>query len=362
MKTLFILGGLSVGGAEKTVHALAHHRLDQGDEVVVAALSGTEVSSYLPYHKGITIRSIEDGKSIESGGLVRLWKRIQFIRRLVREVNPDIIVSFLTKVNIAAILSTIGSKVPLVISERNNPVQQKNSAWTPIFVRILYPLASCIVMQTANASQILSKKARSRSVIIPNAASGIAVAEKLDRPKARIVAAGRLVEQKGFDLLIEAFSLIASRVPDASLVIYGEGRDANSLQQLIENHKMTKRIKLAGLSAKPHSWVEDGEIFVLSSRFEGFPNVLLEALSAGLAVVSFDCDWGPADILENGQDGLLIGPGDVEGLASAMERLLVDKELRHKLSNNGRLKSKKFSTEQVFSLWDDTLKNAALTR
>jgi glycosyltransferase involved in cell wall biosynthesis len=362
MKILFVLGGLSAGGTEKTVHMLAHHRQLEGDKVFVAALSGTPNSSYLKYSPDISVLCPSGYENANQRRPMRLFRRITFIRQLIKETKPDLIVSFLSKVNIAAIISSLGLNIPIIISERNNPLEQNKSFLVPSLMRILYPLADCIVMQTGESCALLSPKARKKSLVIPNAVKPYRTTKPNGAGGNRIVAAGRLTHQKGFDLLIDAFAVVASSIPDASLVIYGAGKDQEDLQKQIERLNLANRAKLAGLSDQPQSWVSAGDIFVLPSRFEGFPNVLLEALSAGLPVIAFDCAWGPADILEDGKDGLLVKAGDTTGLAQAIERVIKDKDLRQHLAEEGSLKSRKFSVESVFKRWDEVFSKAKTIR
>ncbi|TGV62805.1 glycosyltransferase, partial [Mesorhizobium sp. M2D.F.Ca.ET.160.01.1.1] len=111
----------------------------------------------------------------------------------------------------------------------------------------------------------------------------------------RFVAVGRLEKQKGFDLLLEAFSRVARQLPMVTLVIFGEGPERAALEQQARGLGIADRVRMPGVTNSPVGWLSVGDIFVLSSRFEGFPNVLLEALMAGMATVAFDCPWGPAD-------------------------------------------------------------------
>jgi glycosyltransferase involved in cell wall biosynthesis len=142
---------------------------------------------------------------------------------------------------------------------------------------------------------------------------------------------GRLVPQKGFDLLIPAFAASAHRFPQWELVIVGDGPARAGLQAQIAAFGLTDRVFLPGRAGNIGAWYERAHAYVLPSRFEGMPNVLLEAMSHGLPVISFDCETGPGEIIRHGVDGLLVPPQDIKALAEAMAMLMGDDELRQQL-------------------------------
>ena len=170
---------------------------------------------------------------------------------------------------------------------------------------------------------------------------------------------GRLAQQKGFDLLIEAFSRIANRHPQWSVKILGEGPARASLKRLIAEKGLSGRVVLAGWEPDPVSVLKQSDLFVLSSRFEGFPNALLEAMACGLPSISFDCPSGPAEIIRDTIDGLLVPAEDVEALASTMDRVLGDESLRQRLSAEAVHVVDRFSVEQYFANWDAVLRREA---
>jgi glycosyltransferase involved in cell wall biosynthesis len=171
-----------------------------------------------------------------------------------------------------------------------------------------------------------------------------------------IVAMGRLVRQKGFDLLIEAFSRIADRHPQWSVKILGEGPARASLKKLIVEKGLDGRVLLAGWEPDPVFVLKQSDLFVLSSRFEGFPNALLEAMACGLPSISFDCPSGPAEIIRDTIDGLLVPAEDVGTLASTIDRVLGDESLRQRLSAEAVCVVDRFSAERYFANWDAVLR------
>lgn len=169
---------------------------------------------------------------------------------------------------------------------------------------------------------------------------------------------GRLDRQKGFDLLIEAFSRIAAKHPDWSVHILGDGSERAALEALIESKHLAGRVVLRGWVDDPVAELRAAELFVLSSRFEGFPNALLEAMACGLPAVACDCPGGPAEIIRAGTDGLLVPPEDTAALAAALEQLMSDDELRARLAGRASEVKRRFSVERFFEQWEAVLRGA----
>lgn len=355
MRIVFVLSGLGAGGAEKVVNLLAHHRRAQGDIVHVIATNSENPLSYFPYDQSIQVEAI--GRVQTDSNIKATFDKLFRLRRRLREISPDLVVSFLTKVNVLAGLATVGLGTTTIMSERNNfKLQNINPFWRSIMPFTAHR-AAALVMQTNSARSLLPKRLRSRSVVIPNPVTLPGIPARAPGSGARFVAVGRLDKQKGFDLLLEAFSEVAKQVAHATLVIFGEGSERSLLEQQARELGIADRVRMPGVTASPGDWLAAGDIFVLSSRFEGFPNVLLEALMAGLATVAFDCPWGPAEILD-GDVGLLVPASDVGHLTEALVRVATDRTLREKLAASGPRAAARYARPAVFAQWDDVIANA----
>ena len=196
---------------------------------------------------------------------------------------------------------------------------------------------------------------KNKIIKVPNAIPNLRSFEEMERNK-DIIAAGRLVPQKGFDLLIEAAPKILQKHPDWKIKIFGKGRDEKYLKDLINEHGLQGKVLLMGPSKEIEKEMAQGGIYVLSSRYEGFGMVIVEAMQMGLPVVSFDCPEGPREIIKDGYDGILVTNGDLDGLASSINMLIENPKLREELAENAKCRVKRFNMANIGSIWNECLR------
>lgn len=363
MRIAIVQAGLGAGGAERVVMLLAADRLARGDEVHLLAFVEPGTASYFPPPRGLLVHELglppqPSGKIAAGLGSAR---RLLRLRRALRGIGPDLVLSFLGKINVLTLLSTRGLGVPVIVSERNNPaLERRHWLWRPLGM-LLSNTADGLVMQTEAIRRSLPAGARRRSVVIPNPCPPAPMPGLPARSK-RVVAVGRLVEQKGFDLLIRAFATVAGKHPGWTLTIYGEGPERRSLRLLAEHQGIAREVELAGVTDRPGAWIAGAALFVLSSRFEGFPNVLIEALAAGLPTIACDCPFGPSDIMAGGTSGLLVPPDDERALADALDRMMGDGELRARFAAAAPAAVVPFAPARVMAAWDEVLTRASARR
>ena len=166
-----------------------------------------------------------------------------------------------------------------------------------------------------------------------------------------IVAAGRLVDQKGFDLLIKSFSLIKDEFPDWKVKIYGQGKEYVNLEFLIQENELYNQVHLMGPSRTMNQDLSKASIYALTSRYEGFGMVIAEAMAVGLPVVSFNCPEGPEEIISHGEDGYLVSAEDINEFSMYLKKLMNDQDLRTKLGNNAKINVKRYSTSSIGQEW-----------
>ncbi len=285
------------------------------------------------------------------------FRRVTGLRHAIKRSEPDLVISFLGKINMLTVMATRGMGVAVIVSERNNPARQAFRPEWRFLRTYLYGRADRVVTPSQGVLDFFSERIRSRGVVIPNPVDLPDEQQPRSPGPPTIIAVGRLAEQKGFDLLLNAFAKIADDFPDWTLRIRGEGDLKERLETLRDDLGLQGRAVFPGLTEKPGQWVEEGELFVLSSRYEGFGNVLTEAMVAGLPIVSFDCPWGPSEILTHEEDGLLVKPEDTEALAASLARVMQDAKLRNSLGAKAQRNVRRFERSLILKQWDDMVED-----
>lgn len=363
MRISLIISALSAGGAERVIVTLANCWAARGRRVTLITFEPPGTTPYYEIDPRVALCQL----GIASVGSP-LWRairqnlrRIRALRHALRAADPDLAISFLAKINVLTVLASRGLAFPVVVSERNNPKRQRfRGIWSWLRQR-LYRRAYCVVTPSRGVLESFSGDIRERGRVIPNPVD-LGSAASVRRGGTRLVAVGRLVHQKGFDLLLQAFARIAPLHPQWTLTIWGEGDQRPALEASIADLGLAGRVRLPGVTERPGQWVEAADVFVLSSRYESFGNVITEAMAAGLPVVAFDCPWGPGDIVRDGEDGLLVTPEDVDALAAAMRRLIVDADLRERLGAAAGRNVRRFAREPILEQWDALVAEATGAR
>lgn len=345
---LFVISSLGAGGAERVIAKLAAHLMDAGAQISIVAFDRESEPIYHDFAPGTGFHRLGDEAAPAA---FRSARRMIALRRTIRRLVPDIVISFLTKINVISLTATIGLDVPVIVSERNNMLRQPMNRLWRMGVAALFPRAAAIVLQTAASAAMLPARLQRKAVVISNPI------ERLPwRPAGfadkRITAAGRLTEQKGFDTLIEAFAKVAPLHPDWQLDIWGEGENRDELLARIARLGLIGRADLRGLSKRPGQWIESASLFILSSRYEGFPNVLGEAMAAGMPVIATDCPFGPVELVQDGRNGLLVPQDNPAALAEAMIRLIENPDLAARLGASAARVARTYSSPSIVARWE----------
>lgn len=368
MRIMLVISSLQRGGAERVASIMANHWAESGHPVSLVTIQGKHQDAYA-LHPEITRVALNLGRVSRNpaGGLWNNLRRIRGLRAAVRRLRPDVVISLVTHTNLLVLIATLRMDVPVVVSERVNPLQMRIGAVRRVLRAWLYPRAAALVVQTDAVRKAMRHLLPPGNItVIPNPVPAddpdelqahVSLREQLRLPAgAKVIAAmGRLEPQKGFDLLVDAFAMLHGRHPDWQLVIFGEGLARAPLEAQITRLGLTACAHLPGVVRTARKYLAEADLFVLSSRFEGFPNVLLEAMACGCAVVSFDCPSGPGEIIRNDQDGLLVEAGKVTAFAEALSALMDSPARREALGKNARQVLERFSADRIMSLWDGLL-------
>lgn len=355
MRICCVASSLAGGGAERVLSLLADAWVTRGLPVALVTLTGQSGDAYALDARVVRIAlNLEIESHSRVAAVLNNVRKITGLRRAVQTVAPDVVVSFVDRVNVLTLLACMGLRIPVIVSERIYPDDYDIGRIWSVMRRIMYRRAARIVVQTEATRKWAEATIPGRARVVPNP-----VGDRFSSPdgvgeqrKPIILAVGRLVPQKGFDLLIRAFDVVARSHPDWSLVIVGRGPDEASLRGLARELRCRGAVVFAGTVQDPERYYRSAEVFVLPSRFEGFPNALLEAMACGCAVIATNCLAGPAEIVRSGVDGMLVPSEDVEALAAAMERLMSDPEERRRLGRRATEVSERFHIERILRLWD----------
>jgi glycosyltransferase involved in cell wall biosynthesis len=289
-----------------------------------------------------------------------LWTDLKLVRAL-RRLDADVVIA--SRFSLAIIASRFARPGVVVIAQEHMNLHKKGPLKLKA-VRDVYPTIDAVVAltETDRDGYDAMLRGRTRVVCIPNAVPALG-GPPSNGSHPVILGAGRLTWQKGFERLIEAFATVAQEEPQWTLRICGDGPAMTSLRALSLSLGIQDRVQLPGPVADLATEMELASIFALSSRFEGFPMVLLEAMSKRLPVVAFDCPTGPADIVAHGQQtGHLVREGDTEAFANALLDLAGDEEKRRRLGAAAAERAEAFSIERIGAMWTDLLTELFETR
>ena len=358
--TIFILVyNLTNGGAERVASLWAKGLSEVGHNVFLVIGDDKSPITYTVPEE-VHIRSIASYKPTAP---IRYFDRLCKLRRLVVKENPDVILGILGRA-LWAKMVTFDRKIPIINTEHNSferPDSAPMSRSTKFDKFLKNKIYDKVTVLTQADKEFIGNRLKN-VVVLPNPLAFETIdISKIGDKKKTILAAGRLNVwfTKGFDNLIKAWGLIHTKYPDWNLKIIGSGKDKDFeyLNRLAKDNGVETSLNLAGFIEDPISCYREASVFVLSSRYEGFGMVLIEAMSQGCACVACDYKGRQAEIITSGNEGLVCPPDDYQALAKAIDKVVSNEELRQRIQKGAIERSKYFSVENTTKRWEEIFKD-----
>lgn len=356
MKILFTISCLSYGGAEKNMLIVAEYLNAHGHDVCIC-----------DFNEKKSVRKVADGIKVytmlyindTSKKFAWIEKRInqyKQLNKLVREIHPDVICSFLNIPNMISVLVGKRNKIPTVISERADPYQSISKI--DKLMHFIYNKADGAVFQTQGAQAFYCDELQKRSIVIPNPI--VEVSDKkwdINNTDNAVAFVARFEnKQKRQDIMLHAFKIVLKKHPDYKLRFYGDGPDLDIIKMMANELKIGKNICFYGVTDNISDELLKCRLFVLTSDYEGIPNSLLEAMSLGVPCVSTDCSPGGARMLiKSGVNGILCNRGDYESIAKAIETLIDNDKFSISISRETMYVNETYSYDKLMKDWEKYL-------
>lgn len=359
---LILVYSLARGGAERMTVELARAWADQGCRVTVLTLApaGTDFFQLDPRVERLKLLFPADTQRRMLKTVMVNIGRALAIRRVLVRTRPGIALGMTSAGAVQLAIASVGLRLKTFGSERTYPPMVAEGALRERMRWFTYGLLTGVIGQTEATGRWLRENTLARRVhVIPNHIDlplrsqppVIAPAEVLSDDRFCLLAVGRMTEEKQFPRIIEAFAMLAPRFPRWDLVILGDGPDRPDLTARIAMAALNGRIHLPGAAGNIGDWYSRADLFVMTSRFEGFPNALLEAMAHGTPPVAFDCMTGPSELIQDGRNGLLIPLNDMNSLIEGLAKLMKDDSCRREMGRRALSARDRFSVQRIGALW-----------
>jgi len=335
------------GGAERVIAQLANYFVKNG--VVCSIITIDEATVEYELDTRINVDPI--GKKSDSKIKDRFFRYAE-LRKRILQVKPDVVLSMPEDIGIYVILALIGSKIPVYVSERNNPWVMPDVRVTRLLRSVAYPFAKGIIFQTEMAKSFFPQNIQRKGIVLQNPVDIARIPKPYTGKRRKVfVAVGRLEKQKNFSMLIRAFSKFYEKEKSYKLMIYGEGRERSNLESLVKQFSLDDVIFLPGRNRDVLNEINDASAFILSSDYEGMPNALIEAMCMEMPVISTDCpSGGPRELIKNRENGMLIPVGDEEALVDALNSI-TDLAFAEKMAKKSGELRYSLTSVSIFENW-----------
>ena len=352
----FIIGSLSSGGAERVVSTLCNELVETYKVTVITFVNLSPFYKLDPKIKHLyCYDKIKPSKT--AFDTVKLnYKLYKRITKHLRNEKVELVICFLTRENILGILAAKTLKIPVIISERNNPYEVNLGFLWNTLLKFTYPKANCLVVQTKIIEQYFKSfvKEENLQILANPISTELTLSRNKEIEKKKIVLnVGRFTEQKAQILLIRAFSALNEE--DWCLHIIGKGPKQKEYENIICELGMQEKIKLLSPTKSISDHYNSSSIFAFTSIYEGFPNALIEAMHFGLPCVATDCPTGPSELIENGENGFLIEMNNQIQLEKKLNVLFNDSTLRTNFGIKAQMSVEKFQAVHIANDWEQII-------
>lgn len=353
---LFI-SSMNAGGAERVMSLMVNH-WSRKKNTTIHLILFTSKQPFYELEENVKLHPFDLTFSSNTSIISKLshtFRILNGIRKLLKQIAPSILISFMTEINIYAIILSKLTKIPVIISERTSPKQDTLPKLWTILRKALYKKANALTVQTKRTKVLYQEMKISTPKcieVIENPISNKFLTKNKEFNRI-ILTIGRLSKEKGQDLLIKALGQID--LGDWKVHIIGDGIARKELEELVQKHNLENQVTFLGRKKNVKKYLEKAAIFILPSRYEGFPNALCEAMVVGCACICFDCDTGPRELIKHNYNGLLVEPEDINELAKAIKRLISEEETIKVFSENAVSVYDKLSLVYIMKKWDNLI-------
>ena len=349
MKIIYLLASLGSGGAERVVSLLANRMCEDGHDIQIVCLKYNDV--YYTLHNRIKVVAATEHAS---NRIMELF----WLRKYIQKEKPDVVIPFTEGVYCFTILALLGTRIPIIASERLDPAAM--SLPRKILKRLLLPYADWLVVQTESIKAYFPKRIQKKTSVIYNPVND----EAFENPcmdsrvqsskQNRIISVARLYPQKNQKMMIEAFAKIADEFPDWQLVIFGEGPLRSSLELIVKSLQLDGRVLLPGRTEHVVEELRKSKIFCLSSDYEGMSNSMIEAICVGLPIVTTNVS-GVKELVDDNINGFVVECGDIDRMCSALSTLMGNESLMNCFAQKSFERRRLFQMDVVNNKWNSLI-------
>jgi glycosyltransferase involved in cell wall biosynthesis len=357
MKLTLISSSLEVGGTERVISLLANYWAECGWKVTILTFDPGYSEPFYDLDRQIDLLPLGIAGNDRSllAAVGDNLRDIQILRQAIKNSNPDVTISFGSKVNILTVLACWRLKVRTIVTEQVYPSFNGLDKFWQFWRNWTYRRADLVTVQTHSALSSFPSRRGFNTAVIPNPIAlpdSETLESRLHTDDRHLLSVGKLTYQKGFDLLIRAFAQVTDRHPEWTLTILGEGNMREELESLCTQLNLDDLVSMPGAVKNVDAHLRRADIFALTSRYEGFPIALGEAMACGVPVIATDCLSGPREMIHDGTDGMLVVPENVDALALALDLLMSDPGKRQYFSHYAPRILDRFGFDRITTMWN----------